>query len=159
MLNPLGNWCSLSTQAMRSFQELEGLPGNGTVGYSTSIALIAPFVAADSAAAGVDPHWVTCLIHHESNRDPSAVGPNGLDLGLGQISLPANPTVTEAQAWDPFFTIRYVAVRLAAAFRTYSNPDAALLSYNSPRDAALWQATGKAPTERAQAYVDNVRQC
>lgn len=159
VLEVTGNYCGLSTRAMRAFQYLMKLPGSGTMGYRTSIALIAPWVASESAAAGVDPHLVTCLIHHESNRDPSAVGPNGLDLGLGQISLPANPTVTEAQVWDPFFSIRYVAQRLGAAFRQYSNPDAAILSYNSPRDAAVLQATGVPPSEHARHYVADIREC
>lgn len=53
------------------------------------------------------------LVGSESNWDPSTTSPDGQDRGLVQINRPANPTISDEQAFDPEFSLRFAASKLA----------------------------------------------
>lgn len=62
---------------------------------------------------GVEYRILDNLVSSESRWDPEAVGPTG-DYGLVQINLAANPDITKEQAFDPEFSLRFAAEKIAA---------------------------------------------
>lgn len=71
---------------------------------------------------GIDPLYYAALIWFESKGDPNAKS-NKNAVGLVQIHLPSHPGVTEAQARNPAFALkwgaRFFAEKLAAAGGNY----------------------------------------
>lgn len=56
---------------------------------------------------------VTAVIKCESSFDPKAVGDSGDSLGLVQIDRKYHPEVTEKEAFDPDFSVNYLAYYLS----------------------------------------------
>ena len=135
-------------------QHLVGVASDGQAGPHTMLAFLWPFI---KERGGTNAQVVGSICHLESGFDPGAVGyVVDNDLGLAQINLPSNPRVTEAEAFEYHFSLSYLASRIAHALASYSNRDAAIVSYNSPLWAQEWQAAGHAPNSTAQQYVDLV---
>jgi len=144
-----------TSTAVAAYQRQAGLAASGTLGYQTAKALLGPLVDAHAKAVGMPPQTLMCHLAGESNLDAGAIGPNGSDLGVAQISLDANPGTTPAQALDVAFSIQYMAKRDAAAFKKYKDWKLAIVSYNSPVAARQWAKTGQ-PSPRAAKYATRV---
>lgn len=67
-----------------------------------------PAIAKWAPRYGLDPLMFAALLYGESKGDPDAVSSKGA-VGLAQILLSAHPDVTEAQARNPAFAIRWAA--------------------------------------------------
>lgn len=141
--------------AVKSFQQSRGLEPTGVLGYPTAKALLDGIVDRNAKKVGMPTSLLMCHLAAESNLDPSAVGLNGSDMGIAQISLPHNPGVTSLQAFDIEFAIEYMAKRDAKAYKRYGDWGVAVVSYNSPVAANRWQATGT-PSELARTYSQRV---
>lgn len=63
---------------------------------------------------GVDAEEVLAVLKCESNLNKDAVGDNGRSFGVAQIFLPAHPDISEEQALDPEFSIRFIVDAFAA---------------------------------------------
>ena len=61
-------------------------------------------------ANGLDADHFIKTIDCESGFDPLAVGDHGLSHGLVQIYEPAHPNITLEQAYDPVFSLQYMAI-------------------------------------------------
>ena len=140
-------------------QKKVGVGADGQCGPHTATAFFWPIIKARATFTTINLSQVVGgIINHESAFDPGAVGyVDYNDIGLAQINLPSNQTITMADAFEYHLAIQYVATRMKNAYAAFSNHDAAIVSYNSPLWAQQWQATGKAPTTAAQAYVDAVK--
>ncbi len=145
----------ITADAVADFQAVRGLPGSGALNFVTARALLGPTIRREALAAGV-PVGILCgHLSAESLLDARAVGPDGDDMGLAQISLRWNPAIPVADAFDDDFGIRYMARRDAAAFRQYGDWRIAVTAYNSPARAKRWLATGT-PEPAAEAYAARV---
>lgn len=92
----------------------------------------------------------------ESGFDPLATHVNAdgsIDRGLAQINSAAHPTITPAEAFDPWFAIPWQARTLRQLYAQYGNWPDALAAYNSGAPLAA-QPPAVAP--RVQAYVQAV---
>jgi hypothetical protein len=80
----------------------------------------------------------------ESRLDPNAIGDNGASHGLYQIHLGYHPHITQAQARDIEFSIKWTLDRLE--------------KYNYPvyRSYAIRRHNGSATNPRTLAYLDSV---
>jgi hypothetical protein len=148
-----GAYGPATAAAVKNFQAANDIEPTGVVGYPTAKALLQPMVNQYAASAGIPPKTLMCHIATESNLDPGAVGLNGADMGIAQISLPHNPGVTAEDAFDIDFAIKYMAERNANAYNTYGNWSYAVASYNSPVAANQWQASGTG-SERITTYAE-----
>lgn len=82
-----------------------------TVEYSTTTA---PFIVnAYAHRYGVDPDVMMAVIRCESRLDASVRGDGGHSRGLAQINDFYHPEVTDVQAFDPYFSIGFLARYLA----------------------------------------------
>lgn len=150
-----GSYGPQTQQAVKNFQRSKGIEPSGVVGYPTAKALLDPVVNKHAKRVGMSTGMLMCHIAAESALDPSAVGLNGSDMGIAQISLPHNPGVTAKQAFDVEFAIKYVADRDAKAYKTYKDWNIAVASYNSPAAANQWKRTGAA-NDLAGKYAQRV---
>jgi len=141
--------------AVAGYQRHIGIAPTGTLGYKTVKSLLMPVVTEQAAAVGMSSNLLMCHLAAESNLDFGAIGPNGSDLGVAQISLRHNPGVSVAQALDPVYSIRYMAERDANAFKRYKDWKLAVVSYNSPTAANEWRKSGT-PSTRAAKYSQRV---
>lgn len=82
-----------------------------TVQYSTTTAPL--IVNAYAHRYGVDPDTMLAVIACESGLNASVRGDKGHSRGLVQISNIYHPEVSDAQAFDPFFSIEFLAKALA----------------------------------------------
>lgn len=96
------------------------------------------------------------IINQESGFNPNAVGDQGRSFGLGQIFLPAHPTVTQAQALNPAFAINWTAANLIRHFKQFGSWEAALMAHRSPAGAAHFVKTGEFKTKRDRSYLTSV---
>jgi hypothetical protein len=148
-----GIYDDATAAAVAMFQRARGLPSTGAVNFVTARALLGTTIRREAQRAGV-PVGVLCgHLAAESLLDPRAVGPNGVDLGIAQISVPWNAGLTADQAFDEDYAIGYIADRDAAAFRRYGDWRIAVAAYNSPARASAWKRTG-VPDEVARIYAD-----
>ena len=74
---------------------------------------IAGYIAEYSAEFGVASSTLNAVIKCESGGDKNAVGDFGTSFGLVQIHLPSHPELTKDQAFDPAFSIRYLAKKIS----------------------------------------------
>lgn len=61
----------------------------------------------------VSEYVMHTVINCESGYNPQAFGDHGNSRGLVQIHKPSHPTITDEQAYDPDFSIRFLAQKLA----------------------------------------------
>lgn len=82
-----------------------------TVEYSTTTA---PFIiGAYAHRYGVDAATMEAVIRCESRYNPYVRGDKGHSRGLAQISDIWHPEVSDTQAFDPYFSIEFLAKGLA----------------------------------------------
>ena len=62
---------------------------------------------------GVSATVMRQVIKCESSFNPNAVGDGGASRGLVQIHRPSWPNITDAQAFDPEFSVRFLAEKLS----------------------------------------------
>lgn len=99
------------------FQTAQGLRVTGRVGPDTSRRLFRARVYVAENAWTVPNHDACRLINLESAFDPAATGyVDPRDRGFGQINAFFHPDVTDAEAFDPAFSIPWVARYLQSAF-------------------------------------------
>jgi hypothetical protein len=80
---------------------------------ATTTMTIAGYIAEYSAEFGVASSTLNAVIKCESGGDKNAVGDFGTSFGLVQIHLPSHPELTKDQAFDPAFSIRYLAKKIS----------------------------------------------
>lgn len=132
------------------------LPTNGVIGYPTARALLAPTIHKLARRHGVPAALLCGHLMAETRLDPRAVGPDGTDYGIGQMSRRWNQgRYSLAQAFDDDTSIDYMAKRDKAALRKYGSYRIGVVSYWKPREADLWKRTGK-PSPVALTYSDRV---
>lgn len=83
-----------------------------TVEYSTTTAPL--ILQAIATKHGIDPEPFIATAQCESRFKASAVGDYGNSFGVFQIHLPSHPTVTKAQALDPWWAAEWSAQQFAA---------------------------------------------
>lgn len=66
-----------------------------------------------AAEYGVSEHAMRVTIKCESNFNPNAVGDGGNSRGLVQIHRPSWPDISDEEAFDPDFAIRFMAERFS----------------------------------------------
>ena len=66
-----------------------------------------------AAEYGASEHEMRVTIKCESNFNPKAVGDSGHSRGLVQIHRPSWPDITDEQAFNPDFAIRFMAERFS----------------------------------------------
>lgn len=138
--------------AVARFQRRAGFAATGEINLPTARALLGPTIRREALRAGA-PVGVLCgHLAAESLLDPAAVGTNGVDLGVAQISVPYNLNLTEQQMFDEDAAIRYMAERNAKAYARFGDWRIAVVSYNSPVRASAWFRTGE-PSELALTYA------
>jgi hypothetical protein len=168
-----GNYFFGSGTATRAkeFQKSVGITADGEVGPTTARHLFAKRAAQEGFAKGVADNLLSKLKTLESANDPAAVGfVDPLDMGLMQIHMPFHPDVSQAEAFDPAFSLSWGANYLKSANASFKDWDAAVASYNvGSYYAGQWLKDGK-PTsggvilsngqdiyQRASQYVKLVK--
>ncbi len=62
---------------------------------------------------GISPEIMEKVIFCESSWKTDAIGDNGESIGLAQIHLTDHPDITKEQAFDPFFSIDWMASEMS----------------------------------------------
>ncbi len=151
-----GRYDQATADVVRQWQTDHGWPATGELTMAHARALLAPTIRREAAAAGIPAPILCGHLTAESVLDPAAVGANGVDLGIAQISVPYNTDLTEEQFFNVDSAIRYMAQRDARAFRRFGNWNIAVVSYNSPVRAQQWADTGQ-PSALAARYAARVQ--
>jgi soluble lytic murein transglycosylase-like protein len=105
----------------------KGKKGSAFAQYVNAHPKIKPYAALISKWAqryGLDPIYYAALILFESGGNPNARS-SANAVGLVQIHLPSHPNVTEAQAKNPAFAIRWGAQFFGAQLRKHGTYEAA----------------------------------
>ena len=122
----------------KRFQRSMGISETGAICHKEAYLLLQRQFVSVAKASGVTWAHACQYMHLETNLDPGTVGWNGGfrdGLGLSQVVLRLHPTVTEAQAWDPFFTTdKFLAPRFKAGMVRYR-------TWNIPVDRKMRAAT------------------
>lgn len=150
-----GLYDQATAEAVRRWQADQGFAVTGELTMAHARALLAPTISRQAQAAGMPAPILCGHLTAESVLDPAAVGANGVDLGIAQISVPYNPGLSEKEFFDKDDAIRYMAQRDARAMRRYNDWKIAVVAYNSPLRARQWAKTGQ-PSPLAQRYADRV---
>lgn len=155
--------------AVLAFQTSMVPPADGLVGRNTMRALLRGPVGALEKQRGIPRRLLWGIVGAESSWDPGAVGnTTPYDVGLAQINLKVNTTVTAEQAVTPAFALEWTAAKMAAAqatyLRSYACPvplawDAAALAHHAPAWGRQYASTGVLPNDKAKAYLQRVELC
>ena|SRR5665213_1265770 len=103
-----------------------------------SSSTIGALIDFDALYYGVDPNLMRDIIQRESLGNQYAVGDHGTSFGLTQLHDIAQKGITKAEAFNPVFSINYLAEHLAAGqgkmWSTYAAAlkDTEELSVNAP---------------------------
>lgn len=94
---------------------------------------------------GAPSLWLCRQINLESGFDPAAVGNvDPRDRGLAQINSFWHPTVSDAEAFDPVFSINWAADYLAGNIAALGDVEAGVAAHNVGRFyARSWLSKGK----------------
>lgn len=156
----------LTDASTRAFQEKYVAPADGLVGPNTSRALLRKFVAEQERLNGIPDRLLWGQIGAETSWDLGCVGYyTPQDLGICQMSMYYNASMSPDQAMDPLYVIPISARRLRTRFNEYRTMttdvtmawDGAVLAHNSPVRARAYVSTGVYPTAQAADYVAKVR--
>ena len=147
-----GRYDWLTAHNVKRLQRASSLPETGQVNFPTARRLLAATIRREAELAGIPVGLLCGHVAAESMLDPRSVGRNGVDLGIAQISRTYNLGVTDEQAFDEDFAIRYMAQRDATAYARYGDWRLAVVSYNSPVRADAWRRNGF-PDPVAEAYA------
>ncbi|MFL6114102.1 MAG: peptidoglycan-binding protein [Catenulispora sp.] len=141
----------------RSVPPAYRLGTDGRVNYLTARALLAPTIKRFAQRYDVPAEILCGHLNAESSLDARAVGPEGSDYGLAQMSARFHQNdYTLAEAFDEDVAIAYMARRDRAARRTYGSYKIGVVAYWSPAAARAWKKTGK-PSRAAKAYSLRVK--
>jgi hypothetical protein len=141
----------------RSVPPAYRLVADGRVNYLTARALLAPTIKRLAQRYDVPAEILCGHLNAESSLDARAVGPEGSDYGLAQMSARYHQDdYTLAEAFDEDVAIAYMARRDRAARRTYGSYKIGVVAYWSPAAARTWKKTGK-PSRAAKAYSGRVK--
>lgn len=58
---------------------------------------------------GISYHELSVTINCESSWNPNAVGDGSHSRGIAQIHAPSHPTITDEQAFDPYWALDWTA--------------------------------------------------
>lgn len=156
----------LTEASTNAFQEKYAAPADGLVGPNTTRALLRKLVNEQERLNGIPDRLLWGQIGAETSWDLGCVGYyTPKDVGICQMNLYYNASMSPDQAMDPLYVIPISAKRLRTRFneyRTYTTDvtrawDAAVLSHNSPVRARAYAKTGVYPTAQAADYVSKVR--
>lgn len=114
ILNPV--FGEAAANRLKDFQTSRGINADGVAGPNTLKELFRKRVESTEDAFGFDRGMLGKQIWLESEFDPVAKGvvdPD--DTGIAQINLRIHSNVTEAQAYDPVFSIRWAALYIQDA--------------------------------------------
>jgi len=131
--------------AVRKLQKIGSIKVDGVVGPNTMKTLL--FLPTRNKTIDED-EWkaVWGILYYEGGWDPGAVGyADQNDLGLAQVNRVANPSVTIAQAFDPYWAIAFIINYLGNAGK-YLGDDIRdqVASYNlGIGGAKQWIAAGR----------------
>lgn len=143
--------------AIRQYQRDHGLEVDGVVGPHTAHVLWHKRIQAAQGTSHVPDDLACKLIHLESADDPGAIGyVDPQDYGLAQIHMPFHPEITVAMAFDPAFSIPYVARSLAGFAVAHGGDwEAAVASWNvGTAGAASWLGLHKPATGGPSWFPD-----
>lgn len=153
-------------EQVRAFQAIHVPPVDGLVGPNTTRALLRKFVAEQEKENGIPGRLLWGQIGAETSWDLGCVGYyTPKDVGICQMNLYYNASMSPDQAMDPLYVIPISAKRLRTRFNEYRTLttdvqrawDAAVLSHNSPVRAREYAKTGVYPTAQAEDYVRKVK--
>ena len=80
---------------------------------ATTTMTIAGYIQEYAAQYGVSASLLNRVILCESGGDKNAIGDHNTSFGLVQIHLPDHPKITKDKAFDPDFSIRYLARKIS----------------------------------------------
>jgi hypothetical protein len=155
----------LTDESVRAFQAKFVAPADGLVGPNTTRALLRKFIAEQESLNGIPGRYLWGQIGAETSWDLGCVGYyTPLDVGICQMNLYYNASMSADQATDPLYVIPISAKRLRTRYNEYlalttdKNRawNAAILSHNSPVRARSYARTGVYPTAQAEDYVNKV---
>lgn len=142
-------------KAVKKFQQSRGILADGQVGRETASHLFYPLIAFVSEHTGV-PKWALCGTSiHESLHDPGATGwatPD--DKGFVQVNTKVHG-FTDAQVFDPEWSVYWLSDRIEGAAKTYAHPngkpnwDIGVMSHHAP-------AWAKAYAENDESVLNTV---
>lgn len=129
----------------REFEKAKGLYVDGKVGPTVARVLFRKRALNQEALNGIPDHLLAELKTLESANDPAATGyVDPGDHGLMQIHMAFHPDISDAQAFDPAFSVPWGARYLTSADAQLDDWDAAVASYNvGAYYAGLWLQAGK----------------
>lgn len=84
---------------------------------------------------GVSASLIAGALEQESNFDPAA--DNGKDRGIAQINRVAHPEITDAQAFDPKFSIDFIGKEFSRLTKSMGSEYDAVRAYNAGESGAL----------------------
>jgi hypothetical protein len=155
----------LTNASTLAFQEKFAAPADGIVGPNTTRALLRKYIADQERINGIPNRYLWGQIGAETSWDLGCVGYyTPLDVGICQMNLYYNSSMSPDQATDPLYVIPISAKRLRTRFNEYRLLttdvnrawEAAILSHNSPVRARAYASTGVYPTAQAEDYVRKV---
>jgi len=160
LLSPLPNGPLPPMAAPKKIDPFEGFTQNIPNEYKDLISNMAN-------QAGVDPRILAAVLFQESKFNPKAIhegvtesGQAYSDRGIAQINNTAFPNITNEQAMDPNFAIKFASELLAKNKKGFSGDiNKALASYNVGYGGVannLGQNTPFGGGEKGQTYIDNV---
>ena len=127
------------------FQESVGLKADGVIGPTTARKLFKKRIW-DASHKHDFPALMLCKqLNLESGFDPAAVGyVDPRDRGLAQINSYWHPDVSDAEAFDPAYSIFWAANYLSENIKALKNVDAGLAAHNVGRFyARQWLEAGR----------------
>ncbi len=122
----------------------DGTP-TGVIASGTARKLFKKRVWDSAHKANVPALWLCRQINLESGFDPAAVGNvDPRDRGLVQINSFWHPEISDAEAFDPVFSINWAAKYLAANIKELGDIEAGVAAHNVGRFyAKKWLEAGK----------------
>jgi len=111
----------------------------------------------------VNSALVAAILWQESEYNPKAKndgGEDGVDRGIAQINSKWHPEVTDEQAYDPEWSIKWLTKELASLIKYFDGDiNKAIAAYNVGRSGVkdnLGQDTPFGGGPKGQEYIDNV---
>jgi len=110
IVNTLGSFGDAMRNRVVEFQKANGLEADGVIGPSTARRLFKKRITAIETARNIPNQYLNRQTSLESLYDPGAVGfIDQRDRGLNQINSGAHPDVSDAEAFNPEFSLDWSA--------------------------------------------------
>ena len=111
---------------------------------------------AAASRAGVPPEIMYGMITMESGWDPMAISSDGQSIGLAQIHLPSNPTVTREAALNPVFAVEWLAESLSQSHNEFDSWEAAFVAKRNPEGARVLAESGVYMTAADKSFAQQI---